>query len=782
MPGTARSRGGAALLWALLLLLPPLLLGGLVGATVDTDNTFSEATPFSSSTGQMLGNVSVADDLVDFFSFEAQAGQVINTTAALTTGGSGDARLAIDLYGPSHALLDSSNRSGVFNPLQVLVVRPGTHFVALRAIAGSSAYILDLAVEDPTPLLQGFPAEASLVHSSRTEYRWFALSLQGGPSAEHANITITAERSGAQLDARLADRVGDRSQWVDLQWGTGTTLRLEGSASYTGTYYVRLQADSGSFDLSLSLLRTNRTSDNDNQMSAAPTLSYNTTRTGGVDEANDTYDWVHVDLLPGEGLTATLTLRTWSWGVYSLLLFSPNGSLWKEATNFVFSTPRNLTDRVVLTAAPTPSGPYGLVVAAKVGLAEDPEDLSDDAAIATYQLDVLMSLHPPRPPNHAPVLIHGGPATLSLREDEARVVDVRPFFADPESDPLTIAVNGGAPLRLSIDDDGLVTILPPKDYAGCSQVSLSATDPGGLAVSTQWQVCVQALPEPPQITAWAPAGGDPLFNTTSQRIEVPSGTTVPFSINFSDPDTPLAELEVGWYWSTVQSTDGGQLVASGGASFAWTPTAAQVGTSLVFVRVDDGGRTAERQWRVLVSEGNTAPFATSISPDPAATVRTDPSRPVIYTVTLEDPDGDDTLHWRWILDGQEVANGSGTHTQVRLGHPMGEHAVILEYTDGTVTKQVQYAVRSEPPGGLDGGIWALVLSAVAIGLGVGAHRRLLTWRVARGRNPQGRAAKVAAAKAAYAAKHRRTRSADPVRSATTTGRGPSGRPGRRDRR
>ena len=186
-------------------------------------------------------------------------------------------------------------------------------------------------------------------------------------------------------------------------------------------------------------------------------------------------------------------------------------------------------------------------------------------------------------PNQAPVTTMGPIPPLSGEVGAALPpIDLSSFFEDPDEDVLTFTAESDDTTVVTVAVDGS-TLAVSLVAVGTATVTVTATDPGGLAASLSTQVTVvqqgnQAPmttmgPIPPQIGAKdevLPLEGDTL--DVARYFEDPDGDELTFSVESSDEAVVTASLEgsllmlemvsVGTATVTVTATDPGDLSAS----------------------------------------------------------------------------------------------------------------------------------------------------------------------------------------------------------------------------
>lgn len=259
-------------------------------------------------------------------------------------------------------------------------------------------------------------------------------------------------------------------------------------------------------------------------------------------------------------------------------------------------------------------------------------------------------------PNRAPVPV-GVIASLELAAGDSALVDVSAHFSDPDGQGLAFAA--------AVSDTGIATVLAAGSLVavrahakGVATVSVTATDPGGMAATQHFIVTVpNRAPEP--------------VGTMPERT-VAAGETLTFELApyFSDPDGDMLAYSA----SIDDATVAGVSVAGDAVSV----TGLARGTTAVTVTATDTeGLAATRSFIVTVP--NRAPTAVGrIPPD---------TIPVGETATLDpsgyfsDPDGDSLLYTAAPPDTTvlNVTDYAGSFTVTALAR--GAAAVTITATD-----------------------------------------------------------------------------------------------------
>ena len=184
-------------------------------------------------------------------------------------------------------------------------------------------------------------------------------------------------------------------------------------------------------------------------------------------------------------------------------------------------------------------------------------------------------------PNQAPEAVGAIPARAMTEGDEV-VVDVSPFFSDPDGDELTYTAESSDAAVVAVSVEGSsVTVTAVAE--GSATVTVTAADPEGLTAAQSAEVTVEAANQAPEAVGAIPA------RAMTEGDEV----VVDVSSFFNDPD----EDELTY---TAESSDAAAVgVSLEGSSL--TVTAVAEGSATVTVTAaDPDGLTATQSAEVTV--------------------------------------------------------------------------------------------------------------------------------------------------------------------------------------
>ena len=284
---------------------------------------------------------------------------------------------------------------------------------------------------------------------------------------------------------------------------------------------------------------------------------------------------------------------------------------------------------------------------------------------------------PDRPPNTV--------GTIDDRElmvGDSAVIDVRGHFAEPDGQPLRYSAEASAPGRLAVSVEGTVVTVVAL-AKGTALVTVTATDPGGLAAEQRFEVTVPNRP---------PVAVDSI---AAREVMVDRADTVDVSPFFSDPDGDSLI-----YAAAV--SDGAVVEAAVAGSTLTLKGLAKGAATVTVTATDDEGLAAEQRFEVTVP--NRPPLVTGAIPSrmlyksEADTLR--------LTAWFSDPDGD-PLTWAAQASAAgvvalDLAPGEGTLVITPLAE--GETAVTVTATDPeglAASQSFTVTVPNRPPAATD---------------------------------------------------------------------------------
>ena len=251
------------------------------------------------------------------------------------------------------------------------------------------------------------------------------------------------------------------------------------------------------------------------------------------------------------------------------------------------------------------------------------------------------------------------------------------------SDILTYALDA-APVGMSIDGtSGLITWTPNSTQVASHLVSVKVTDNGSPSLSASQSFLV--------VVDGNVAGVNSAPTIDSVAITVAKeGQLYSYDVDASDSDTSDNLI------FTLENAPSGMTIDGTSGVISWVPTAAQVTSILVGIKVTDSGSpalTASQNFQVVVAEKNIAPVFTSV---PIGTANVDVA--YTYQVTATDANKDTALSFTLdtTAEGMIIDEVSGliswTPNEAAQAQSGGLYIVNVTVTDGELSKSQQYPV------------------------------------------------------------------------------------------
>ena len=246
-----------------------------------------------------------------------------------------------------------------------------------------------------------------------------------------------------------------------------------------------------------------------------------------------------------------------------------------------------------------------------------------------------------------------------LMVGDSAVIDVRGHFTEPDGQPLRYSAAASDPSRVAVSVDGAaVTVVAVAK--GTVEVTVTATDPGGLAATQSFEVTVPNRP---------PVAVDSI---AAREVMVDHTHTLDLSPFFSDPDgDPLTYA--------AAASDEGVVAATVAGSILTLTGLAKGEATLTVTAADDEGLTAEQHFAVTVP--NRPPVATA--PIPSRMLYKSEADTLDLTAWFSDPDGDPLAWAAEASDASVVALdlAAGEGTLVVMPLATGETLVTVTATD-----------------------------------------------------------------------------------------------------
>ena len=265
--------------------------------------------------------------------------------------------------------------------------------------------------------------------------------------------------------------------------------------------------------------------------------------------------------------------------------------------------------------------------------------------------------------NRAPVAVGSIPDQTLTPGGSPVTLDVAASFSDPDGDELTFQATSSDPGVVRALISGTELILVPV-AAGTATVTVTATDPGGLSATLNFEVTVGTANRAP-----VAVGGIPDQSLT------PGGSPVTLDVaaSFSDPDGDALTFEA------TPSDSGVVRALVSGTDLILIPVA--IGTASVTVTATDpGGLSANQTFEVTVGTANRAPTAVGSIPDQAL-VAGGSAATVDVSSYFTDPDRDVLTYAAISSDSGVVRVLVSENEAVLIPGPAGTATITVTATD-----------------------------------------------------------------------------------------------------
>jgi RHS repeat-associated protein len=276
-------------------------------------------------------------------------------------------------------------------------------------------------------------------------------------------------------------------------------------------------------------------------------------------------------------------------------------------------------------------------------------------------------------PNQPPSISSAAGAAVALGQTYYYAVKA----TDPDGDPLTYSLKV-APAGMAIDSSGLITWHPTAAQLGPNPVLVHVDDGRGGSAEQAFtvQVVTQQSNHPPSVTSTPP-------------LAATVGSLYAYNATGNDPDgTPLV-------WS-LDAAPTGMSIDPAQGTVRWTPTADELGSQNVVLRLTNGGGLSVTQsFTVTVRAVNVPPVITSAPPTQAGA-----GQAYSYAVRASDADGD-SLTYSLTADpaGMTIDPATGmirwTPTAAQVGTQSA--AVLVDDGQGETATQTWNVVVSATP-------------------------------------------------------------------------------------
>ncbi len=276
-------------------------------------------------------------------------------------------------------------------------------------------------------------------------------------------------------------------------------------------------------------------------------------------------------------------------------------------------------------------------------------DSSGDGQLQKFTLVVLAS-----GPNRDPEILSTPREQVRLGNSYLYALDA----IDPDGDPLTYRLDD-APSGMTIDGNGMITWTPTAAQFGIQPVQVSISDGrGGVRIQT-FNIAVQSKAE----------NHAPLISSTA-TLAATLGTEYRYSVQATDVDGDTLAF-------SLDSKPNGMSIDALSGAIRWIPTADQLGTQSIIVRVTDPqGSSATQSFTVTVRGSNLPPEISSVPKTTAAVGRT-----YSYVVKATDPEGGPLTYSLTAKSGNMIIDSSGRIQWVPGAAEVGNVNVTVRVAD-----------------------------------------------------------------------------------------------------
>ncbi len=202
--------------------------------------------------------------------------------------------------------------------------------------------------------------------------------------------------------------------------------------------------------------------------------------------------------------------------------------------------------------------------------------------------------------------------------------------------------------------------------AGQYVVELNVTDDDGGVSSSSLVVTIVVDNVAPRITAYSPA---------MSSLTMSENETMKFNVTATDANGDT--LSYQWF------LDGQRLAGKTAREYSYFASYVSAGNHTVRVQVSDGIAAVDHTWNITVINVNLPPEIKSFEPANEV-VLTNETTSVRFAISAYDTDGNAGLQYAWFLDGNMLAEESGS-SYIYLSEPdyksNGTHTISVRVTD-----------------------------------------------------------------------------------------------------
>jgi thermitase len=334
-----------------------LNVAAAVGGTVFIGDDDIPGVPIPAS--PVSGSVGNPSDMYDVYAISLTAGQALTANLAGTTGD-----LDLFLYGPGatgvgDATLRSSTGSGANESISYTGGASGTYYLAIEAHSGSGSYTLTYqkgGVSSSDDQIPGIAIPASPVTGSVANpgdmYDVYQIPLTTG---QVLSVNMTGATGDLDLFLYGPATTSVGGSYVAGSIGLGANESISYTAASSGTYYLAVEAHSGSGSYTLTYSKTGGGSGSSTNIPGVPIPASPFGRSFAL--TDDTYVY-RVPL--GAGQTISVSCSGASGSDFDLYLYGPAATDIFVDTSLVYSSGTGSDESVLWSAAV--AGDYYIVM------------------------------------------------------------------------------------------------------------------------------------------------------------------------------------------------------------------------------------------------------------------------------------------------------------------------------------------------------------------------------------------------------------------------------------
>ena len=284
------------------------------------------------------------------------------------------------------------------------------------------------------------------------------------------------------------------------------------------------------------------------------------------------------------------------------------------------------------------------------------------------------------PPENGAPLTSGTIPAQTVEVGQTAVVDVSPYFSDPDGDTLTFSAVSSNPAVATVSvAESKLTILGIAK--GTTEITVTASDPDGLSARQHFNTTVPNRP---------PVAGDSI---PPLELNPGDSAAVDLTAHFEDPDGDSLSF-------TAETSDEGVVTASVSGSVMTVAGVAKGEVEITVTASDPESLSAEQRFRAMVP--NQPPIV--LDSIPPVELNPGDSAAVDLTAHFEDPDGDSLSFTAETSDeGVVTASVSGSVMTV-AGVAKGEVEITVTASDPdslSARQRFNATVPNQPPTVLD---------------------------------------------------------------------------------